>query len=101
MGHQSVFVTCDGQGNGVDFLKSKNIDVLVIKGSPGDLVDEEQDAENVLQAIGSRTFDVVVVDHYQLSAQWESIVKEKIPRVMAIDDLDRKHHCDDLIDPNG
>lgn len=45
--------------------------------------------------------DLLIVDHYQIDAQWELAVKHRFNCTMAIDDLaDRTHHVDLLLDQN-
>lgn len=62
-------------------------------------IDEKYDALQTLIAIGHIKADWVVVDHYQLGSEWESLVKSVCRRVFVIDDLaDRQHDCDVLLD---
>ena len=45
--------------------------------------------------------DWLVVDSYSLDAAWESLLRQKAAKILAIDDLaDRKHDCDVLLDQN-
>jgi UDP-2,4-diacetamido-2,4,6-trideoxy-beta-L-altropyranose hydrolase len=45
--------------------------------------------------------DWLVVDSYRLDAAWESSMRQKAAKILAIDDLaDRKHDCDLLLDQN-
>jgi UDP-2,4-diacetamido-2,4,6-trideoxy-beta-L-altropyranose hydrolase len=45
--------------------------------------------------------DWLVVDHYALDARWESAMRARARRILAIDDLaDRPHDCDVLLDQN-
>lgn len=58
-----------------------------------------EDAQASTQAIQTAA-DWIVVDHYGLDACWESVVRAKTKRLLAIDDLaDRPHDCDVLVDP--
>ncbi|MGP7818524.1 UDP-2,4-diacetamido-2,4,6-trideoxy-beta-L-altropyranose hydrolase [Niallia sp. 01092] len=44
---------------------------------------------------------MIVVDHYALDFNWETAIKEIIPKIFVIDDLaNRKHACDVLLDQN-
>ena len=64
-------------------------------------VSQEQDAEETANALGDRTWDWLVVDHYALDAQWETVLRQGSTQVLAIDDLaNRPHNCDMLLDQN-
>ena len=57
----------------------------------------EKDANDFLWQI--KIADIVVTDHYAIGKEWESIIRDKINcRVMAIDDLEREHDADLIID---
>ena len=62
----------------------------------------QQDAEQTLEAIGAiGAVDWLIVDHYALDAGWEGLLRQRVPRLLAIDDLaDRPHACDLLLDQN-
>lgn len=62
----------------------------------------QQDAEQTLEAIGAiGAVEWLVVDHYALDAGWERLLRQRVPRLLAIDDLaDRPHECDILLDQN-
>jgi UDP-2,4-diacetamido-2,4,6-trideoxy-beta-L-altropyranose hydrolase len=58
-----------------------------------------EDAESTLRVIEEEAADWVVVDHYGLDAEWESVVRRPGCRLLVIDDLaDRAHACDVLLD---
>ena len=43
----------------------------------------------------------LVVDHYDIDARWEKVVRGHVKKIMIIDDLaDRRHDCDLLLDQN-
>lgn len=45
--------------------------------------------------------DLVIVDHYDLDAQWELVMRSSGATIVVIDDLaNRPHDCDVLIDPS-
>ncbi len=49
----------------------------------------------------STTIDILVVDHYGLSRDWESKQREFVGKIIVIDDLaNRSHDCDFLVDQN-
>ncbi|XSC48122.1 UDP-2,4-diacetamido-2,4,6-trideoxy-beta-L-altropyranose hydrolase [Bradyrhizobium sp. RDT10] len=62
----------------------------------------EEDAEQTLEAIDQiGPIDWLIVDHYSLDARWERMLRKRVPRILAIDDLaDRDHDCDILLDQN-
>jgi UDP-2,4-diacetamido-2,4,6-trideoxy-beta-L-altropyranose hydrolase len=62
----------------------------------------QRDAEQTLQVIRDiGEIDWLVVDHYGLDARWERLQRQRVPRILAIDDLaDRPHDCDILFDQN-
>lgn len=62
----------------------------------------QRDAEQTLEAIERiGPVDWLIVDHYVLDARWERMLRERAPRILAIDDLaDRDHDCDILLDQN-
>lgn len=62
---------------------------------------QAQDAMDTIQAMSGRAWDWLVVDHYALDAEWESIMRPYCNHIMVIDDLaDRNHDCDLLLDQN-
>ena len=77
--------------------------------SPGDLIHGEwlgvsmeedgADTEKILKEESPAGW--LVVDHYGLDSRWESRMRPRVGRIMAIDDLaNRPHDCDILLDQN-
>jgi UDP-2,4-diacetamido-2,4,6-trideoxy-beta-L-altropyranose hydrolase len=62
----------------------------------------KEDAEQTSEAIDRiGPVDWLIVDHYALDARWERMLRKRVPRILAIDDLaDRDHDCDVLLDQN-
>lgn len=62
----------------------------------------QKDAEQTSAAIDRiGPVDWLIVDHYALDARWERMQRERVSRILAIDDLaDRNHDCDVLLDQN-
>ena len=62
----------------------------------------QQDAQETIEALqDTGTVDWLVVDHYALDMNWETMLQVTAAKVMAIDDLaDRPHACSLLLDQN-
>ena len=63
------------------------------------LDDEVADAEGMLAIIGRRPAGVswVIVDHYELGAHWETIIRDAGHRILAIDDFRNRSHAADVL----
>lgn len=64
---------------------------------------QKNDAVATVQVLKKMNLNIdwLIVDHYELDAQWEKIVYDFVQHVMVIDDLaNRKHVCDCLLDQN-
>lgn len=61
----------------------------------------EQDAADVIAAVGDLKPDWLIVDHYAIDHLWEEKLRPHVGKIMIIDDLaDRHHDCDLLLDQN-
>lgn len=59
----------------------------------------QQDAEESMLAIGDSVPDWLIVDHYAIDERWHNKLREKVGKIMVIDDLaDRCLDCDILLD---
>lgn len=66
---------------------------------PGGQGEDSKACKKILAADGP--VDWLIVDHYAIDRQWESVMRDVAPRIMVIDDLaDRQHDCDLLLDQN-
>jgi UDP-2,4-diacetamido-2,4,6-trideoxy-beta-L-altropyranose hydrolase len=62
---------------------------------------QHADADLTHGAIASGRVGWLIVDHYALDARWESALRSRADRILAVDDLaDRAHDCDALLDQN-
>ncbi|MGS0682080.1 UDP-2,4-diacetamido-2,4,6-trideoxy-beta-L-altropyranose hydrolase [Shewanella sp. 125m-7] len=60
---------------------------------------EHDDACDFIQKI--LTADWVVTDHYGIGLEWEMLIKKALScKILSIDDLDRAHCCDVILDQN-
>lgn len=57
----------------------------------------EEDAEQVYSITHSIQPDWLVIDHYGLDSQWESVFRKCGARILVIDDLANRPHCSDLL----
>ena len=59
------------------------------------------DSQDTIQALRDQIWDWLIVDHYALSARWESGLRKAAKNILVIDDIaDRQHDCDALLDQN-
>lgn len=93
-GHDVGFICRELPGDLNDWLAAQGLRVHRITATSDD------DAVACRDAIGGRRFDWLVVDHYGLGAEWESAMADAAEQIVAIDDLDRAHECDLLINQN-
>lgn len=67
-------------------------------------ITQELDAKQTIRAlinIFPKGVNWLVVDHYQLDAEWEVQLSRCAEKILVIDDIaDRKHNCDLLLDQN-
>lgn len=55
------------------------------------LINQSIDAENLISQV-SHQIDILFVDHYKLAKEWETIMRPKCKRMVAIDDLANREH---------
>jgi len=64
-------------------------------------VSQKEDAMQTIAALTPRKIDWLIVDHYGLDHEWETILRPYTHKIMIIDDIaNRKHVCDLLLDQN-
>lgn len=110
-GWQSLFVCRPHDGHLIEHIASKGFQVFALsKNTPpkGDGktghqawlgCDWQEDAEETKHILLKIEPDWVIVDHYALDGQWESVQRLAHCKIMVIDDLvDRQHDCDVLLD---
>ena len=106
--YKITFACLNQPGNLIEFIKRRGYDVCILH-SKGNIepvgsnyeswlqqsVDE--DAEQFLQHI--QEADLLITDHYAIGQKWQSKVRNTLNcKVVAIDDLVRKHDADIVID---
>lgn len=100
-GVQTTFLCQSLKGDMTDFLSAQGFSVFRLAAHQHAL-DWQLDASQVAEILQREGMvDWLLVDHYALDARWESSLRPRARRVVAIDDLaDRKHDCDLLLDQN-
>ncbi len=106
------FITRDHVGHLVETLRQAGFPTTVLPPPNAPLpqggglyaswlgVSEATDAKETIAALGNSKADWIVVDHYALSNEWESLVRPCTGQILAIDDLARSHLADIVLDQN-
>ncbi|MBT4034598.1 MAG: UDP-2,4-diacetamido-2,4,6-trideoxy-beta-L-altropyranose hydrolase [Candidatus Marinimicrobia bacterium] len=96
-----VFITKNYEGNLDQVILSNGFEVRSLFKLEGLAGNQELDAEQTIELLGSDQNDLLVVDHYALDSKWESLLRPHFKSIFVIDDLaNRKHDCDWLLDQN-
>lgn len=110
-GAEVRFVCSELSGNLLRLLQEAGYQAIILPSgfeSPGDTRSgsavgakaQSVDAMQTIQELARFEIDWLVVDHYQLDVEWESLLRPHARHLLVIDDLaDRKHDCDALVDP--
>jgi len=61
-------------------------------------IDESHDAKLTLSFLKDHDIHTIIVDSYDLNETWEKILSANGYKIVAIDDMQRKHCCDFIID---
>jgi UDP-2,4-diacetamido-2,4,6-trideoxy-beta-L-altropyranose hydrolase len=96
-GHQTSFLVCDPSENLRRELLGEGSEVCILP-IPSSEVSEAEDGAAAREVLAGRRPDWLVVDHYALDKNWETEMREAVGRLMVIDDLERSHDCDLLLD---
>lgn len=111
-GHQCFFISRNHDGNLADFVTQRGYKVYTLENNQAWVeltfdseyqkwlgVSEECDATQTKDLITAKyqRVDWIIVDHYGLSAQWESSLRDVTKHILAIDDLANRRHDADII----
>ncbi len=116
-GARVVFVCRDLPGNSINLLDTDGLETFTIGTAPlcaapkyrinddnGEHsvnVDQTRDADETLSVLSDMAPDWLIVDHYLLDSTWEKRLRDRVGKIMVIDDIaDRVHDCDLLLDQN-
>lgn len=100
---EAAFLCIDMPGNLSWLARSAGYQVEWVdtgrRGSDAERRDADAKACSAVAGLGND--DWLVVDHYGLDQRWETAMRSRFRRILAIDDLaDRSHDCDVLLDQN-
>lgn len=106
-----IFISRLLDGHLIDLIKARGFEVItlgdgVAKNDNTSSIDwlgvsQEGDANETIENLEGRVFDILLVDHYSLDIEWETYLKPYTDSMAVIDDLaNRNHNCDFLIDQN-
>ena len=110
-GYHIIFLCKAHQGNLIPFIKQQGFKVHTLS-APIDNINKieneklwlgcpyRDDANECVQVLTNyQPIDLLIVDHYSLDHQWQTLLKKCCKKIMVIDDLaNRKHHCELLLD---
>ena len=120
-GIDSIFICREHPGNLIDHIKKSGFEVRsltlskkIFFSSPHDPLDNmrenyqdwlgetwEKDSEQTMSVLGDLRFNCLVIDHYGIDQSWERVFRDKVDKIIVIDDLaNRRHDCDILLDQN-
>jgi len=61
-------------------------------------VGQKDDAKLSIDILKKFDIDTVIVDSYELNYEWEDTIKHANYKLIVVDDIQRKHNCDIIID---
>ena len=75
--------------------------VLLPSLATGEVCNQQQDADQTIEALKEMRPDWLIVDNYRLDKQWEQMMRPHALKIAVIEDLpSRRHNCDLLLDQN-
>ena len=101
-GNQVLFACRDDEAKSFRALEDRLFaTVLLPILAVGETVNQQEDVQQTIQALQGEHPDWLVVDSYQLSKDWEQLLRPHVSKIAVIEDLfGREHDCDLLIDQN-
>ena len=96
------FICRDLAGNISDVIREQGFSVLMLGAGAG--FDQKSDARGVSRLLNRSAIvpEMLVIDHYAITCEWEGMLRPFVKKIMVIDDLaDKKHDCDILLNQDG
>lgn len=92
------FICRAESGHLADVIRQQGFNVQLLAADTP--LQQQQDAIATIDVIG-HNYDLLIIDHYQLAAEYETLLRPYCQHMMVIDDLaNRRHDCDILLDQN-
>ena len=101
-GNEVSFVCRDDEAKSFSALEDRLFaTVLLPMLSAGEVVNQQEDAQQTIQALLGERPEWLIVDTYMLDKVWERLMRPHVAKIAVIEDLSsREHDCDLLIDQN-
>ena len=93
------FICREGPGNLISYIGNRGYKVHQL---PGDIdIEKDRKLTNKILSKYETKPDGLIIDHYDIDISYESSLRDRVKKIMVIDDLaDREHDCDLLLDQN-
>ncbi len=93
------FICREGLGNLISYIENRGYEVHQL---PGEIdIEKDRKLTNKILSKYETKPDGLIIDHYDIDISYESSLRDRVKKVMVIDDLaDREHDCDLLLDQN-
>ncbi|MEG3618344.1 UDP-2,4-diacetamido-2,4,6-trideoxy-beta-L-altropyranose hydrolase [Magnetovibrio sp. PR-2] len=95
-GATCVFVLDFADENIIPFLEG--FDYHALYAAPSSILNQDEDADKTRQLCIEHHCNWLVVDHYLLDDTWEARMRAQPYKLCVIDDTQRRHACDCLVD---
>ena len=101
-GNEVLFICRDDEAKSFRALEDRLFATVLLPMLPvGETVNQQEDAQETIQALQGERPDWLVVDTYTLDKDWERLMRPHVAKIAVIEDLSgREHDCDLLIDQN-
>ena len=101
-GNEVSFVCRDDEAKSFRALEDRLFATVLLPNlAGGEPVNQQEDAQQTIQALQGERPNWLIVDSYTLDKNWEQHLRPHVAKIAVIEDLsDREHDCDLLLDQN-
>ena len=101
-GNEVSFICRDDESQSFRVLEDRLFSTVLLPSlAAGEVSNQQQDADQTVEALNGIRPDWLVVDNYGLDKQWEQGMRPHTAKIAVIEDLPgRRHDCDLLLDQN-